>query len=197
MMGEMNICECCGKKFTPSAKAMRNRNYQGRYCSRACANRVRARPFWFRWKEAIRRVEFDPGRGCWLWSGTISKDGYGVIGDDDRRQRLAHREMWHDHSGSPPPVGRRVLHRCDVRACINPDHLFLGSDAENTADRHTKGRDARGERHGRTHLTDADVRAIRAASADGVSQSALGRQYGLTQAAIWAIVHRKTWSHVG
>lgn len=133
---------------------------------------------------------------CWEWTGTRGAGGYGMIW---LRQRvvLAHRVAWELTHG-PIPDGLFVCHHCDNRPCINPAHLFLGTSADNTADRHAKGRSraALGEANGNAKLTPEDVRAIRTAFESGVSQGALGRQYGLWQTTVSDIVRGKTWKHV-
>lgn len=84
------------------------------------------------------RVEYDPNGGCWLWSGALSTSGYGVVGRL-KPEMTAHRFSYHVHVGGISE-GMHVLHRCDVRACCNPDHLFLGTHADNMRDMREKGR---------------------------------------------------------
>lgn len=81
-----------------------------------------------------------PETGCWLWIGKVNNAGYGRIGLGSRgRAAFAHRVSFQIHRG-PIPAGMLVCHRCDTRSCINPDHLFVGSAADNTADMLKKGR---------------------------------------------------------
>jgi hypothetical protein len=88
----------------------------------------------------------DKTDGCWLWTGWTSRFGYGRI-KRDNRECLTHRVSWELTNG-PIPDGMCVLHRCDVPACVRPDHLFLGTKTDNAADRTAKGRT---HRHGATH----------------------------------------------
>lgn len=77
---------------------------------------------------------------CWLWTATLSNKGYGKIGVcNPRRVASAHRVAWELTHG-PIPDGLWVLHKCDVRACVNPSHLFLGMAKDNTDDMNRKGR---------------------------------------------------------
>jgi HNH endonuclease len=90
-----------------------------------------------------------------------------------------------------------VLHRCDVPACVNPSHLFLGTAADNAADAKAKDRHVRGERNGCAKLTDADIREIRARYAQGgITQEQLGRQFGTTQVNVGRIVRGVAWTHL-
>jgi len=94
------------------------------------------------WQERLMRyVSPEPNSGCWLWEGAQNNRGYGYIGLSGAKggNVLAHRSMWELTNG-PIPDGLWVLHRCDVRICCNPDHLFLGTPLDNMRDMHAKGR---------------------------------------------------------
>jgi hypothetical protein len=80
----------------------------------------------------------EPMSGCWLWTGAIASHGYGHTRFDGETW-YAHRLSWHAHRGPITP-GMWVLHRCDVPACVNPAHLFLGTATDNAQDRENKGR---------------------------------------------------------
>lgn len=140
--------------------------------------------------------------GCWLWTGSTFDDGYGAFFIDGNNRR-AHRVSYVLHVGEIPS-GALVCHRCDVPRCVNPSHLFLGSNADNMADKVAKGRQARGvatrpetrargERCGLRKLTEADVLQIRASD---MSFRELGRRFGVDRKTIRLIVARKTWAHV-
>ena len=88
----------------------------------------------------------EPNSGCWLWVAAVDKDGYGQFWSDGNT-RHAHRTSYRLYVGEIPE-SLCVLHRCDVSACVNPAHLFLGTHADNIVDKVAKGRQARGDEHG-------------------------------------------------
>jgi hypothetical protein len=87
----------------------------------------------------------------------------------------------------------QVCHSCDVRCCVNPEHLFLGTPAANSADMVAKGRQARGEMNGQAKLKPEDVSAI---LRDERPQQRIAEDYGISQPAVWAIKARKKWAHI-
>jgi len=137
---------------------------------------------------------------CWLWKAATNSDGYGLVGVDGRTLR-AHRVSWEIHNG-PIPAGMCILHRCDNPACVNPAHLFLGTDADNIRDCVAKGRHVThpappGEGHRSAKLTDANVLEIRKLyAAGGVFQRELGERFGVSRQNISYILSRKAWAHV-
>ena len=143
--------------------------------------------FWQNIKPIVKATD------CWVWVGTIGKDGYGIIRPSGERiQVYAHRFSWEIARGIIPK-SLCVCHHCDNRLCVNPAHLFLGTNSENSLDRHRKGRDARGTEHGHSKLTNDVVRSIRA---DQRRQQDIACDYGVTQSTVSRVQLRKTWSHV-
>lgn len=124
----------------------------------------------------------EPNSGCWLWLGCDHGNGYGVL-TKRTRQYLAHRASWEAFSGAAPPDGLLVCHKCDNRACVNPAHLFLGSNADNTQDMIRKGRraDLSGERGPGAKISDAGVLKI---LADNRRQHIIARDFGVTPSQI-------------
>ena len=136
--------------------------------------------------------------GCWIWTRAINKSngGYGAfrVGGGSRK---ANRVAWELARG-PIPSGLLVLHRCDVRACVNPEHLFLGTNADNTRDMISKGRkrDTRGEERHNAVLDDEKVREIRRRRAAGESFVALAKEFGVTAVTIGSIARGESWTHI-
>lgn len=151
-------------------------------------------------------VDKSGANGCWLWTGALfGGTGYGSMYVGPRRRGVgAHRVSWELHFGAIPD-GLCVLHRCDNRPCVRPEHLFLGTRADNIADCYAKGRTvqqtrrylmARGERVSTAKLTESQVIKIRLQRADGRSVHSLAREYGVSYHAIKGVVTRATWRHV-
>lgn len=139
--------------------------------------------------------------GCWLWKVNIGGLGYGQAPLGQRGRHMgAHRMSWLLHRGLIPR-GLFVLHRCDVRRCVNPDHLFLGTPAENSADMKAKGRQSKGPERGmltrvERKLDAEKVAAIWVLIRAGESDAAIGGRFDVTKTMIWRIRNRRVWKHV-
>ncbi len=156
----------------------------------------------------FERCSPEPNSGCWLWTRACKSNGYGHFRHPNTSQILtAHRASYQAFVG-PIPDGLQVCHKCDVRSCINPNHLFLGSHQTNMDDARLKHRFASGSRHGlvqnphcvkrgtshwRCVLSDKDIKTIRETPA---TCKVLGVQYGVSKQTISEIRTRKTWQHV-
>lgn len=158
------------------------------------------------------KVRKSGGDECWTWTGRLNESGYGTLDIEGRAER-AHRLSWILSEG-PIPENICVLHHCDNRACVRPDHLFLGTRGDNARDMASKGRQSvqmhperrpicplelkpRGEGHGMSRLTDDQVLDIRARRAAGEMLSDLAAEYGVAKTTICAITTGTTWRHVG
>jgi len=144
--------------------------------------------------EIRRRCDVTPS-GCWEWRGARNEKGYGVVRRNGRNV-YAHRFSWQVAHGAWPDMC--VCHRCDKPACVNPEHLFVGTRGDNNADRDRKGR-ARHERGVERYnaiLTDDDVRTIRSLCQSGHTQTDVARMFGTRQSHIWSIINRRAWAHV-
>lgn len=222
-------CERCGTVRrvyrTPSQP-------RPRFCSRACYPHRAADVFQY----ADRSGGPD---ACWPWLRCKDKDGYGKFRADGHNGR-AHRIAWEAVNG-PIPAGLDALHSCDSPPCINPAHLFLGTNADNSADMVAKGRSLagdrnpahlrperlprgelhplrlhperaargaqngkhtkpertpRGEGHASAKVTDAIVREIREAAANGESGTSIARRFGIHYSTVYRIIRGETWHHV-
>lgn len=152
----------------------------------------------------------DDPNDCWLWTAGKFNSGYGCFSINGV-SRQSHRISYAIQHGEIPE-GLLVCHYCDVRGCVNPNHLWLGTCADNGADCTKKGRRAlggmngahthpelvrRGEAHVRAKLNDEKVRAIRLLYSVGTTpQESLAKQFGVSKSLIWAILAGKIWLHV-
>lgn len=145
------------------------------------------------------------GSACWIWTGGFSVDRsrprrrpYGVIRYAGK-QRHAHRVAWQLAFGAIPAAAL-VCHRCDNPSCVNPDHLFLGTAADNNHDMESKGRAVHvvGERHGKSKLTSDGVVRLRGLYATGAfSYRKLARDFGVSAETVRRALNGTTWGHAG
>lgn len=135
--------------------------------------------------------------GCWIWQGATGSEGYGLISRQGMRGK-AHR-FYYQHYVGAIPDGLHVLHKCDVRLCVNPAHLFLGTNLDNIADREAKGRNIlppMGEKHARAKLREAQVLEIRRRCAAGELRGHLAKEFGLHFSTVDALVKGKNWKNI-
>lgn len=134
-------------------------------------------------RRILSRIEPDTAGGCWLWPGCLNPSGYPAVGIQ-RVPYGAHRVMYTSTVGKIPD-GALVLHRCDVRQCCNPAHLFVGAHQDNTDDARRKGRlrspGVPRDRNHKTKLTMAQVWAVRIEAAQGVPYVRTAERHGLSR----------------
>ena len=139
---------------------------------------------------------------CWLWTGATQRStGYGKLSTRRSHSVSAHRISFEIHHGEIPDLGGShggcVLHKCDNRICVNPAHLFLGTQLENIKDMVSKGRSAKGKDHSHAKLNDEQVREMRRIFAETrITYNALGKRFSVNQSCAYKIVHRIHWKHL-
>lgn len=147
---------------------------------------------------AITRFEkyiFYSPDGCWYWTSDMNQSGYGRIFVNGIAT-LAHRFSY-SINVDDIHVGLQVLHKCDNRLCVNPYHLFLGTNDDNMKDKVKKGRSQKGEKHPRCKVTTEAVIQIRKMFEDGIRVSHITRSnFGLSRSGIQSILEKKTWKHI-
>jgi hypothetical protein len=139
--------------------------------------------------------------GCMIWTGAVQRHSYGAfkIG----RQKIdAHVASWRiANGGLPVPIGQLVMHSCDCRMCVNPEHLTLGTVSQNMLDAHKNGRGddfkSQGEQHYNAKLNDDLVRTLRSEYATGgISVRALAEKHGIGYGCARSVIEGKNWKHV-
>lgn len=195
-----HICKACGSSF----KSPRKRS---KFCNYACRDEYRARhPEKY---GALQESDFwsrvNKSENCWLWTGPTRGRGYGAW-----KNTYAHRYSYRLAFGDVPE-SLSVLHRCDVPACVNPNHLFLGTHQENMEDMKAKHRSQSGDQNpSRKHpelmsrgtdrwnakLNPEAVRQMRSLAETGMQVSAIAKKYGVNRLTARSVVKRLTWRHV-
>ena len=132
----------------------------------------------------------EPNSGCWLFTCYLNENGYGEISISTSKSRLAHRVSYELHKG-PIDVGGYVMHKCNNPCCINPDHLEVGTQADNMAHCVRTGRIARAERMPQTKINQDIADAI---CASHKSNTDLAQQYSISQALVHGIRRNKLWN---
>lgn len=186
-------CDCGGGTTTTTTKL---RSGHSRSCG--CSRRRRGlehphtdrRPVLERLAE---RSTHNAVTGCREWSGSRNPFGHGTIRIVAKVQ-LVHRVAWEAVNGKIP-AGLDCLHRCDNPPCWNVDHLFLGTQADNNADRDRKGRHValRGQHHGMSQLSEAQARAIKSSTGPAAKTAAA---YGVSEGHVYSIRSGRSWGHI-
>jgi hypothetical protein len=132
--------------------------------------------------------------GCWEWQKNIQQNGYGHMKHSGKAKGV-HRISYEMHKGKIPE-GAYVLHVCDVRCCVNPKHLFLGTAMDNALDKKGKNRHAHGTMVNTSKLTELQVLEMYALFDSGVGSPTVGRKYGIATSMAWNIKTGKSWAHL-
>lgn len=148
--------------------------------------------FWSKVDQDGPIPEHKPELGpCWMWTASKQPTGYGQFAGEGRTTVFAHRQSWILAYG-PIPDGLWVLHQCDNRACVRPDHLFLGTNADNVADMVAKGRHPEGAASSSAKLSEDDVREIRRSYVPG-SAPLLAARFGVSAGTISDVTRGRSW----
>lgn len=135
------------------------------------------------------------GSACVEWPFGKDGYGYGCISYLGRKTR-AHRVQWKRRNGGTIPQGMVIRHTCDNPSCVNPDHLTIGTQADNILDQAVHGRKARGEAKGGAKLTDDAVRKARKLREEGHTIRSLAERFGVHEGTMAQACRRDTWRHV-
>lgn len=198
-------CEYCGGDISPKYRVSKSYLAKRRFCSDRCKSKGmngERRSTYRKPKIALEhrfwsKVQKSDG-GCWIWTGAKDSNGYGylasTLGIPARKAPRVSYELHND----PIQEGLCVCHRCDNPSCVRPDHLFLGTRADNNRDRESKGRGnhAKGERVHSAKIDADGVRKIREMRAQGLSQQKIADALGLSQVSVGRVLLGKTWKHV-
>lgn len=187
------FCKCdCGTESSVTGAALKSGKTKSCGCLRKERSPVESR-FWSKVKR---------GQECWEWQAALFKTGYGKFNLNGKTVK-SHRLSWELANGEIPS-GLFVLHRCDNRLCVNPSHLFLGTNQDNTDDMWSKGRQqdytniVKGEDVGLSVFTESQVRNIRMAWGQGnhATIKEFAATLGLPYSSTWKIIRRETWKHL-
>ncbi len=144
--------------------------------------------------EPIDKLLFDrilmvPFSDCWFWNGTLDRAGYGRVRHGGRagKSSYAHREMYKLKKGDP--TGLLVCHKCDVPSCVNPDHLFAGTNQDNHRDKAQKGRAAK-------KLTKEKVMQIRAYAETGLTHAQISEKFDVSRVMVTYVINKKYWKEI-
>ena len=138
-----------------------------------------------------RNITRIPESGCWIWMSTIEDSGYGRV-CSGKKPFYAHRASYEQKYGKIPN-GMMALHHCDIKSCVNPDHIFIGTQKDNMLDKVLKNRQAKGINHGNAKLTEDQVREIKSSSETSIK---LAAKFNYSASMIREIKNGNLWKHL-
>lgn len=146
-----------------------------------------------RFKEKVKVCE----SGCHEWTARLSEKGYGVFKMASYDTWQAHRWIYHYYNPETP-MNLYILHKCDNRKCVNPKHLYAGTQQDNMFDMYERGRNVhiRGEDSGVTYFTEKQISNIKGLAAIGLQPGLLSRIFKSNNTTIWGIIRGKSWNHI-
>ena len=179
-----HICQNCNEVFI-------NKYPNSKFCSRACYFSKTPEERFYSFV-----IKSDNPDDCWQWTGCKCNQGYGLFSLNSQTIG-AHRFSYGLHKGEIPE-GMCVCHRCDNQECTNPNHLWLGTDGDNTRDKESKGRgkQPKGEKHGMSKLTESAVLRIRELVEMGLTNRQVAMEFNIHRYSVDRIISRKTWKHI-
>ena len=134
---------------------------------------------------------------CWIWNKKLDKQGYGVFFSGKDKSCRAHRFSYTFYIGEIPS-GLLVCHKCDNRSCVNPSHLWIGTNKDNMADMKKKGRSQRaiGESHSRSIMTSEMVKLIKIRIKNGEAMAKIARDFNIAYSTIANLKYGLCWNHI-
>lgn len=180
---DLFICSFCKKEFKRNA-------IRAPFCTKKCASAFYKKPPKVRFWQMVSK-----STTCWNWTGSTYPHGHGMFNIHWGKSPIrAHRFSWEIHRGRIPS-GMCVLHKCDVPACVNPEHLFIGTQLDNVRDMISKKRHAFGERNGHSKLKIRDILLIRKLW-PSLPQYKLAKKFGIDQGHVSNIIRGKAWKTI-
>ncbi len=189
----VNKCMWCNKDMIVGIYKLRKK--AGKFCSRKCTQEYFHQNKIHDIERFFINISRKPHKdNCWIWGAAKNLKGYGIT-TVDLKSYAAHRYSWIIHFGQISS-DQLVCHKCDNPSCVNPEHLFLGTQKDNIQDMLKKGRQRNqfGEKNNKAKLTENDVQIIREKLKQGISQKKIGSEFGVSQSSIHRIKHNICWS---